>query len=197
MAIRSLKTGSFSRSRLVGNSFYDPYAYKSIATVSVGSGGSSTIDFTSIPSTYSHLQIRWIARSTYAGTLNQLEMQFNSDTGTNYVPYHLLYGDGSTVGSVGSTAATTRIVFNDIPAATSLANTFMPGIIDLSDYSNTNKYKTVRILYGRDFNGSGQMMFGSGLWMSTSAITSIKLYVTGGGTFAQYTRFALYGIRSA
>lgn len=196
MTVLSLNTKQKYGSLLAGNSFYDPYAYKSIATVSVGSGGSSTIEFTSIPSTYSHLQIRWIARSTYAGTLNQFEMQFNSDTGTNYVPYHLLYGTGSAIGAVATTA-TTRIIFNDIPAATSLANTFMPGILDISDYANTNKYKTTRHLFGRDFNGSGQMMFHSGLWMSTSAITSIKFYLTGGGTFAQYSRFALYGIRSA
>jgi hypothetical protein len=194
MSISSVKTGAIGVSLLAGNDFYDPARFYSIATVN-GTGSSGTITFSSIPSTYSHLQIRFNARSTYAGTLNQLEMTVNGDTGSNYVPYHLLYGDGSTVGSVGSTT-NTRIVFNDIPAATSLANTFMPGIIDILDYGSTNKYKTVKILYGRDFNGSGQMMFGSGLWMSTSAISSLSIYVTAGGNFNSYSQFALYGVKA-
>lgn len=180
-------------SGISGNLYTPTGSFYSIATA-VGTGSSGTISFPSIPSTYSHLQIRFSARSTYNGPLNQLEMQINGDTGTNYVPYHLLYGDGSGIGSVASTA-TNRIVFNDIPAATSLANTFMPGIIDILDYTNTNKYKTVKILYGRDFNGSGQMMFGSGMWMSTSTISSLSIYLTGGGNFNSYSQFALYGIK--
>jgi predicted patatin/cPLA2 family phospholipase len=76
------------------------------------------------------------------------------------------------------------------------ANIFGAGVIDILDYANTNKYKTVRALSGHDNNGSGYVNFESGLWMSTSAITSIKLF-TAGNVYAQYTQFALYGIKGA
>ena len=81
MAIRSLKTNSFSRSLLTGNTAFMPGSYESIATVSVGSGGTSSADFTSVPSTYTHLQIRY---TTYASNGSYLSIQFNGDTGTNY-----------------------------------------------------------------------------------------------------------------
>lgn len=47
---------------LAGNSFWNPWSpstdYDSIATTTVGAGGAASITFSSIPSTYQHLQIR-------------------------------------------------------------------------------------------------------------------------------------------
>jgi len=189
MAIRSLKTGSFSRSLLVGNSFYDPYAYRSIATVSVGAGGTSSATFNLSGVTgYTHLQIRYI---TYASNGSYLSVQFNSDTGTNY-RWHQANSDGATV-SAGDGGADTRIA---LPRGGNAANIFGVGIVDILDYTNTNKYKTTRALGGKDQNGTGYVDFTSGVWLSTSAITSITLYHAS-LTLPQYTRFALYGIRSA
>jgi len=81
MAIRSLKSGTFSRSGLVGNPVIMPGSYESIASAS-GTGSSGTITFSSIPSTYTHLQIRGIGRNSYPST--QVNVRFNSDTGSNY-----------------------------------------------------------------------------------------------------------------
>jgi hypothetical protein len=167
--------------------------YESIATVTVGAGGASSISFTSIPSTYQHLQVRGIARSTYAsGNIDILQMQINSDTGNNYA-WHWLFGDGSSAGA-GAASTTSNITFRDINNANTTASTFGAAVIDILDYSNTNKYKTTRTLVGYDANGNGKINFDSGVWMSTSAISSFTI-VCGNANFAQYSSFALYGIK--
>ena len=167
--------------------------YQSIATVSVGSGGSSSISFSSIPSTYQHLQLRFIARSTTVATQSVAYMQFNSDTAANY-SYHELTGQGSTAGANGSANVTgPRIAI--YPAASSTASMFGAGVIDILDYKDTNKYKTYRSLNGNDQNGSGYVILFSGNWRSTSAINAITIGDNSGGNFVQYTQVALYGIK--
>ena len=71
--------------------------YDSIATVTVGAGGSASITFSSIPSTYKHLQIRLFGRTTAANVQSYAKLEFNSDTtGANYYS-HYIQADGSTV----------------------------------------------------------------------------------------------------
>ena len=72
----------------------------------------------------------------------------------------------------------------------------IPGVMDILDYNNTNKYKTFRILSGYDGNGTGGLQLNSGLWQSSSAITSIKIEPNT-STFQQYSTFSLYGIKRA
>ena len=167
-----------------------PSSYESIATVTVGSGGAANVEFTSIPATYTHLQIRGIYRNNNSAD-DSVGLQFNSDTGSNY-SQHGLYGNGSSAGSYGS-ANTTDITIWPLSA---VANTFGTAIIDILDYKDTNKYKTVRSLTGYDNNGSGFVLLQSGSWRSTSAISSIQI-TTRVGTFQQYTNVALYGIKVA
>jgi hypothetical protein len=173
--------------------------YESIATVTVGSGGSSSISFTSIPSTYKHLQIRALAqtnRATFA--VDDFYMTFNSDSGANY-SYHGLYGDG---GSVGTTAVAnaTNIATTQNIGTTAMANTFGVVVADILDYSDTNKYKTLRMLSGEDTNGAvagvfPRLNFTSGSWRSTSAISTIFMAPINSSLFTQYSSFALYGIK--
>ncbi len=152
---------------IASSKFGDVGDYESIATVTVGSGGASNIEFTSIPSTYSHLQIRAIAKAS--GSNFNPKMQFNNDTGTNY-SWHYIYGDGST--ATAGAGATQAFIYNSIISTNaSMYNGF---VIDILDYANTNKYKTTRELSGQDRNGSGEIALWSGNWRSTSAITSIK-----------------------
>ena len=163
--------------------------FESIATVTVGSGGVLEIDFTSIPSTYQHLQLRALYRQANG---EAILMRFNGDTGSNYV-CHALYGNGSTA-SAGAGTSRTNIPFErfgGMPTGTSM---YGGAVIDILDYKDTSKYKTVRSLSGHDENGSGYINLESGLWMSTSAITSIKFY-TPGNVYSQYSSFALYGIK--
>jgi hypothetical protein len=182
---------------LAGNPAVSFAAYESIATVTVGSGGAATATFSSIPADYTHLQIRGILRNTASGTGSlDLYMRFNSDTGTNYRAYKQIYGDGSSAGAAAS-GLTTVIGNNYFLKDGSTANVYAAWICDILDYENTNKYKVTRSLSGQDLNGGGHFKFFSGLWMSTSAITSIDLTVEGGNNFKQYTQFALYGIKGS
>ena len=168
--------------------------FESIATVTVGSGGSSYIEFTSIPATYTHLQIRYIARTnraTYGVESFKINVGVSSaDTGANYTRHYLL-GDGSSVAAAADTSATYWEGVNDF--GTTTGGSFGAGVIDILDYANTSKYKTARALAGVDKNGGGYMFLLSGSWRNTNAITSLKIYPAA-GTFNQYTSIALYGI---
>ena len=159
--------------------------YESIATVTVGSGGTTSVTFSSIPSTYTHLQIRALSLASSAGASAQLE--FNGVTTPNAVYYtHYLRGSGAAA-QAGSTSQDQY--FPDFQGGSS-----SPGgaILDILDYANTNKYKTTRALSGYDANGSGYIALTSSLWQSTAAITSINIKYT---TILQYSSFALYGIK--
>jgi hypothetical protein len=173
-------------------------SYESIATVNVGSGGSATVEFTSIPATYTHLQIRAIGRTTRAETNDALNMRFNSDTGSNY-SWHRLDGQGDTGSATASSATSQTTIIVDRFSAATAGNASMFGafVLDILDYANTNKYKTTRNLGGYDLNGSGLITFASGLWQSTSAITSITLVSRNAGNLSQYSSFALYGIKGS
>jgi hypothetical protein len=169
--------------------------YESIATVTVGAGGQSSIDFTSISSAYKHLQIRYLSRSSRAATTDSVSIRFNSDTGSNYAR-HYLYGDGASASAGASTTQTSANIGTQA-AASAAANIFGVGVIDILDYTSTNKNKTVRCLSGDDFNGSGDIQLTSGLYFATpAAITSLTLLAQGGSAnFAQYSSFALYGVK--
>jgi hypothetical protein len=161
-------------------------SYESISTVTVGSGGVSNVEFTSIPSTYTHLQIRAISSNSSTG---DIYMQYNSDASTGYAR-HFVYGNGTTV------YAGNELTTQSGGYTPTTSGQFGAQIIDILDYKNTNKYKVSRMLTGFDNNGSGFIVFYSGLWPNTAAITSIKLVVFS-GTIKQYSSFALYGIKGS
>lgn len=181
--------------------------FESIATVTVGLGGASSIDFTSIPSTYKHLQIRAIHRITtstfYTGDCFMRVGNGSIDSGSNYAN-HQLYGDGASVSANGGGSRTSVLGYGAYNSVGSLgyANTFAATIVDILDYANTSKYKTMRFFGGREMNSSntdGRVFLESGLWMNTSAISNISFYALDGGgsssNFSQYSSFALYGIK--
>jgi hypothetical protein len=213
MAITSIKTGSSFTNLtkyndfLAGNTAYSPAAYESIATVTVGSGGASSINFTSIPSTYQHLQIRYIgqtSRGTYAN--DALGMRMNSDGGNNY-SFHIMRtsetSNSATVVQGFGTQDKINFDYGSIGASGGGGVYFGAGVIDILDYKNTNKYKTVRCLYGVDNNGTVSGVYpitgiASGAWLNTNAITSIELNTPAtGASFTQYSKFGLFGIKGA
>ena len=171
--------------------------YESIATVTLGSAASS-VSFSSIPSTYQHLQVRVSGNATgTGGGFPDLLVQFNSDTTfTNYAS-HTLGGDGSSAyanASVSSSSFTGGYVGDFRDSTTAVSPTAK--VIDLLDYANTNKNKTVRTLSGWDANGSGQVRFVSALWMNTAAISSMTFVIRNGtNNIASGSTFALYGIK--
>jgi hypothetical protein len=173
-----------------------PFAsFESITTATVGSTPQSTVTFSAIPSTYKHLQIRGIARTNRSGAQSDvLQMYFNSDSTISNYGSHLLYGDGGSATS-GYISSNIWAVYG-MASASNTANSFGSFIIDILDYQNTNKFKTVRSLGGSDFNTNntdGTVGLVSELWRNTSAISSITL--TSFASFVQYSSFALYGIK--
>ena len=158
-------------------------AYDSLATITVPSGGAASITFTGIPSTYKHLQLRGILKQTVAQ--NWTQITFNGDTnGSNYRA-HQMNGNGSSVSASASTLGIQHIVGLD---------QFGGYVTDILDYTNTNKYTTVRNIGGVDQNGNGQLGLTSGLWMNTNAVNEVTV-TPGSGVFTQYSSFALYGVR--
>jgi hypothetical protein len=173
--------------------------FVSIATSTVGAGGSAAITFSGIPQVYKHLQIRGILRGSATTTSNdQMRIRFNDDSSSNYA-YHMMLGSGSAV-SASSTTTQTEIIGMQIVGSASTANVFGASVTEILDYTSTTKNKTVRILDGQDTNGAGYVVFQSGLWYKTpEAITKISIYYPDGSTsgIGQYSSFALYGIQGA
>ena len=101
-------------------------------------------------------------------------------------------GTGTAAASGAGTSASNIDIFY-INSSASTANVFAANVLDILDYANTNKYKTVKLLAGADQNGSGALGLYSGSWRSTSAITSIT--ITPSSSIAQYSTFELFGIR--
>lgn len=168
-----------------------------IASSGVLDGSTNTVTFSNIPQTFSHLQVRMFSRSARTAQANDRPyFRFNSDSGNNY-SWHELYGDGSSAYSQGYSPDS--VFFTAItPAATSTANVFSSSVIDILDYSNTNKTKTVRAIDGYDANGSGFAVLHSGNWRSTTAVSSIFIahYYTG-ANFVSGSRIDLYGITTS
>ncbi len=179
-------------SAISGNLFGPSGAYDSIATA-VGTGSSGTITFSSIPSTYTHLQIRYIGRVTNSDTADNIFVQFNSDTGSNYA-WHYLEGDGASTAASGSSSQS-KILSGRVSAATAAADVMGVGVIDILDYANANKYKTLRTLTGQDRNGGGVSVMTSGLWQNTAAVSTITITNGSATNFTTATSFALYGIK--
>jgi hypothetical protein len=120
-------------------------------------------------------------------------MRFNSDTGSNYT-VHRLRGNGSAA-SASSTVPATWLYVGDSNSASDTTYCDVC-IIDIHDYASTTKNKTERHFQGLDKNGSGSLTLASGLWINTSAITTISIFLTS-GNFTTDSQFALYGIKGA
>jgi hypothetical protein len=173
--------------------------FESIATIGVGSAGATSVTFSSIPSDYTHLQLRIYSKCNSAGAaLDEIALTFNGDTGTNY-SWHFVYGGNNSVNNGNAaTAAFIRCAFT--PRAGAQAYAFAGYVIDIADYANTNKNKTIKSLGGVDLNNTSTASavgIKSGVWRSNSAITSLSLKPEGSSSFVHYSHFALYGIRTS
>ena len=170
---------------LAGNPKIEFTSFDSIATVAVGSGGTSNISFTSIPQTYTHLQLRLFSK---VSTSDSPQIFLNNDTtSTNYVSHIFL----------GSSATTYGLSY-DAPYIYSMPSTsFCATVIDILDYTNTNKNTVLRGFTGYDTNTTGEIYYWSHLWKNTSAVSRIDLTPSSPRTWNQYTHAALYGIKGS
>lgn len=137
----------------------------------------STITFSSIPATYKSLQVRFNLVASVQ--FNNLAILLNGDNSTNYA-YRELRGNGA------SATATEVITQAYIPI--NVLGTYITyptvAIIDVIDYANANKNKTIKAFSGINTNSAnGSVAVGSGLWLSTAAVTSLTVFINGGATF--------------
>jgi len=156
-------------------------------------GTQTTVEFNNIPSTYSHLHLRAIARDTGSSYGYNISLRFNSDSTSSYTR-HNLEGNGTSVSASGSSSAESSIPLATTTGGANGTNVFSVFVSDIVDYTNTNKNTTVRALTGYDDINSGYVNFRSGAFLKTDAITTITLLSTG-TAFAINSSFSLYGIK--
>jgi hypothetical protein len=174
----------------VSNADPDFGAYESIGTITLSSA-TTVVSFVSLPQTYKHLQVRLLTKANLATNYFSAVMRLNSDSGSNY-SYHQMSGNGASTSSSGSYPQAS-VFFNT--AGSNNASVFCANVIDILDYTNTNKYKTVRVFGGLDTNGAGTVGMSSSVWSNTAAVTGLLFSSDGYGDWLQYSLFALYGIK--
>ena len=181
---------------LSGGAAPDLGAYEAIQTYTLTTG-QSDVTFSSIPSTYKHLQVRGIIMNAVSNDNLAIRLGNGSiDTGSNYAS-HQLQGNGSSASAAASSSQTAAYLSGLVIASSSYPYAF---IYDVLDYASTNKNKTIRGLSGQDGNGSGtatdwRITMTSGLWMNSSqAVNTLRIYLPAGNV-GQYSSFALYGIK--
>lgn len=157
--------------------------------------------FTNIPQNFTHLQVRITGRSPasttggYSSSFDWPYIRFNQIANSANYSDRRLNGDGASVTATTATNTTTAIRAGIMPANSATSGIFGVSIIDILDYSSSNKNKTIRYISGCDTNGAGIAVFGSGLSSTTAAINEIFF----GGWTSGYlagSRFDLYGIAS-
>jgi len=170
--------------------------YISIASTTLTTNTSS-ITFSSIPNTYKHLQIRGVARGTYAAYNYPIFISFNNDTGANYQNQGFI-ANQSGLGLLGYyDNASNYLYAQRIAGDSSPANYFGGVVFSIMDYAETNKNKNILGEAGGALSGgsSNNWCVGpyGGNWRNNSAINTITL-TPQYGSFTANTRFSLYGI---
>ena len=169
--------------------------FTKIATVTVGSGGASTIDFNSIPATYTDLVIKMSARTTVSGDFDTFRMTINSSTGT--YSNILVRAEDSVASSTSVTGQAQLRWLGSAEGDTATANTFGNFEIFFPNYASSNA-KSMSADYVTEKNSStgSYQGLGAGLWSGTAAITDISIYQAG-YNFKQYSTATLYGISNS
>ncbi len=167
--------------------------YTKIASVTVGAGGASSIDFTSIPATFTDLVVKASVRSDKASTFADLTMKFNSST-TSYTN-RLVYGDGSSAGSYLDNYANQGYI-TTMNGATSTSSTFTNAEVYIPNYAGSANKSFSDDGVTENNATSSYAVLNAGLWSNTAAITNIAL-LTPSGNFVQYSTATLYGVTNA
>jgi hypothetical protein len=170
-----------------------PVTYKKIASVTVGSGGAASIDFTSIPATYTDLLVMFSGRGDAPNTQASVTIQFNANA-SSYAS-RWVRGNGSAASSGVDTYGTDEIYIGEVPAATATTSTFGNACIYIPNYTVAAN-KSVSIDMVSENNATQAWTYlTAGLWSNTDSITSIKLLHQGAAIFVQHSTATLYGIK--
>jgi hypothetical protein len=185
------KTSDF----LSGNLPLSLNAFDLLETTTLSTSASSvTFSGLGAYSDYKHLQIQMVARADGSGSLQGLAAVLNSDTGSNY-SFHRLSGNGTSV-SANAGASIPYAVTGALTRSAAVAGAFGASVLDILDFSSTNKNTTLRSLSGATTGEGGFIVkLESSAWLNTSAVTSIQLKNDGGTNLVSGSRFSLYGVK--
>lgn len=170
--------------------------HKLIQTITVGSGGASSIDFTSIPQTYTDLVVLITGRTNQATTTSNLLLQFNGDTAANYNSV-LLWGNGSVPQNDTAFSAAYIYAGPMLSGDVSTSSMFGNASIYIPNYTGSNSKPVIGDGVTEDNATTRYTVFCSGRWSGTSAITSIKIFSGGSANLVQYSSASLYGIKNS
>ena len=197
LSANSVKNGrTVYGSMLAGNTAFIPASFESIATVNITDDTTATIVFDNIPQTYTHLQLRGTLRNAkFAYATDFVFVEYNDNTDSSKYNYHILQGNGTTASALASASSKALIIH---PANRNGSDNFSSFVMDVFDYTNTNKFKPVRVLNGWDSDADsvGDCFFTSSVYESTSAITKINLTEAGVIKYKNLSQIALYGIKA-
>jgi len=166
-----------------------------ISSVTVGSGGASSIDFTSIPSTYTDLVLKVTARGTQAAIAADCYLKYNA-SGSGFSD-RAIVGNGGTASSFSDTGA--QMYWFSIPCASSTASTFGNAELYVPNYAGSNNKSSSSDAVTENNSsatGSAYAHLYAGLWANSAAINQITL-TNSGGNFAQFSTAYLYGVKNA
>lgn len=157
-------------------------------------GSAANVTFSSIPGTYTSLEVLYNGRGDTAANDTGVNLQVNADTGTNY-DYQAAFFNNAISTTYESGSAQTNIDLPHIPAASSTAGWAGTGTVFITNYAGTTFMKQLSANGGYESAGNGnRTMISWGMWKSTSAITSLKFF-PGAGNFVNGSSFCLYGIQ--
>lgn len=153
-----------------------------------------TLTFSSLGS-YTHLEIRWVARSDQSAAAVDLGLRFNADTGANY-DVELLYNSSATAASAFEILAATSATVGTLAAGTATAGRAGAGTIAINDYRGTTFDKVVNSTdhwaQATTTTNINTRIFGA-TWRNTAAVTSVTLLLSA-GNYVAGSKFTLYGL---
>jgi hypothetical protein len=168
-----------------------------IQKITVGSAGAASIDFTSIPATYTDLCLKLSTRSAYTQIYDPIGLQINGDT-TNTYYTRRLYGNGATAVSDVPSNPSSVAAIGFGAGASATASTF--GNIEVyfpNAFGSTQKSFSHDAVNENNAT-TAYAVLAANLWTGTAAISSLKiLSANGTSTFVQYSTASLYGIKTS
>ena len=168
-----------------------PDTFTLIASSTVGAGGAASIDFTSIPSTYTDLVLKVSARSNTARASSgyYYQMTINGSTANQSTRY----ANGN--GSAASSGTFSRL-FGYVAPSDYTTSTFSSDDWYFPNYAGSTNKSASGDLTNENNATLSDMNLLAGLWSQTAAITSISI-APAGGSFVQHSTAYLYGVKNA
>lgn len=163
-----------------------------IATTTLASSASS-IDFGTIPSTFTDLWIELSGRTTRAGNSDDIMFRFNSDSATHY-QYRVLYGTGTGAGSNTGGGLVFVGYFGPCTAASDTANTFGNTSMYIPNYAGATQKSTSSEGVSENNATAASMGIIANLWNQTTAINLVSLFSNNGANFVAGSTASIYGI---